>query len=130
MRINKEYREIIRKKYNGYCAYSGTLLKNNWQIDHIVPKYRYECGIVKGNCNNIKNLIPCQGIINHYKRGRDLKEFRQYILTLHLRLKKLPKKTKVIKTINRKKYLYEVANYFNITEDKPFDGIFYFERPV
>lgn len=77
--------------------------------------------------NSIDNLVPSLRIINHYKRDHDLESFRIYIMNLHIRLSKLPKKTSVQRTIERKEYLYNVALLFGITIETPFNGKFYFE---
>jgi 5-methylcytosine-specific restriction endonuclease McrA len=124
-------REQIFNKFNGLCAYSGIPLEADWQIDHIKPKIMYQIGSYpyEGNPNNIDNLVPCQRIINHYKRALPIDTFRTWFLgELHLRLKKLPKNPKVNKSIKHKEYLLKVASYFDITVDKPFSGIFYFEK--
>lgn len=129
MSISKAKRDIVFKKYNGKCAYSGTLLEPDWQIDHVKPKIMYQCGVYKGKDDAIENLVPCQKILNHYKRGLDLEDFRNWYLgKLHIRLSKLPKNPKAERSIKRKEYLLKVASYFDITADKPFDKIFYFER--
>ena len=129
MYISKKDREIIKQKFGGKCAYTGTKLKDDWQIDHIEPLIR--------NCNNtvmfennhkLDSMFPAQKIVNHYKRHLSLESFRTWILGyLHERLKKLPKNPKTEKSIKRKAYLIEVAQLFGITEDKPFSGKFYFE---
>lgn len=123
-------REVIKNKYGGLCAYSGTPLEEDWQVDHIKPKIMYQIGSYpyEGNPDDIENLVPCQRIINHYKRALVLDSFRNWFLgEMHLRLNKLPKNPKVNKSIKRKEYLLKVASYFGITEDKPFNGKFYFE---
>jgi endonuclease I len=130
MKISKKNRELIRIKFNGKCAYTGTELKNDWQIDHVKPRIMYEVGrnTYEGNPNDISNLVPCQRIVNHYKGSLDLENFRNWYLGgLHDRLKKLPKNPKAEKSHKRKAYLLEVAELFGITEDKPFSGEFYFE---
>ena len=120
-------REKVYKKFNGKCAYSGTPLRDDWQIDHLIPKHDFKDKALKG-ADDIENLVPTQKIINHYKRGESLEVFREWKLgKLHERLKKLPKNPKSPKSIKHKEYLLEVANYFGITEDKPFSGKFYFE---
>lgn len=127
--MTKKKREAIKQKYGGRCAYSGTVLDDDWQIDHLIPKRMIiqKYNTIK-NHDNIENLIPCQKIINHYKRSMSLHDFRTwYMKDLHKRLKKLPKNPKVQKSIKHKEYLLKVASYFGITEDKPFSGIFYFE---
>jgi len=123
-------RDIIKNKFNGLCAYSGTPLEDDWQVDHIKPKIMYYIGSCpyQGNPNDIDNLIPAQRIINHYKRSLPLEKFKSWYLGgLHLRLKKLLKNTKTELAKKRKEYLLKIASYFDITEDKPFSGKFYFE---
>lgn len=130
MAISKKQRELIKNKFGGKCAYSGTDLKDDWQIDHVKPRIMYEVGSYpyEGDPNNISNLVPCQRIINHYKRALPLESFRKWLLGgLHERLKKLPKNPKVEKSAKRKAYLLEVAELFQINENKPFCGKFYFE---
>jgi hypothetical protein len=122
-------RDAIYNKYGGKCAYSGTLLEDDWQIDHFIPKCmldRYNPD--KIDPNGLDNLMPTQKVINHYKRGLWLEDFRNLRLkNLHLRLIKLPKSPRVNVSIRRKKYMLKIAGYFGITPDKPFSGKFYFE---
>lgn len=122
-------RERIYNKYNGLCAYSGTKLEDDWQIDHMEPVVRL-CGKKMSPDNdNEENMYPSQKLINHYKHSLSLDDFRNWLLGgLHKRLDKLPKNTRVQKSINRKKYLLKIASYFGITPDKPFDRVFYFEK--
>lgn len=114
-------REIIRNKLNGLCAYTGKPLGEDWQIDHIFPKRR-------GGTDDIDNLLPALKIINHYKRAFDLEGFRKYMLSFHIRLSKVPKNPKSKKGIKRKEYMNKIAEVFNIEVDKPFEGVFYFEK--
>ena len=130
MYISKKNRELIKQKFGGKCAYTGTELLPDWQIDHVKPRIMYEIGAYpyEGNPNDITNLVPCQKIVNHYKRALPLETFRNWFLAgLHERLEKLPKNPKVKKSIKRKAYLLEVAQLFGIEIDKPFSGRFYFE---
>ena len=125
-------RQIVYDKFNGKCAYSGTQLESDWQIDHMESKkinsyFAYKGALDERNVNRIENLMPTQKIINHYKRAFDLALFRDYMKTFHLRLAKLPKNPKVQKSIKHKEYLLEVARLFDITPEKPFSGKFYFE---
>lgn len=138
MHIPKELRQKVYDKYGGRCAYSGTPLKDDWQVDHYYP-VRYcqsrlpsvkskviEKGIT--NPNDLKNLMPAQRIINHYKRALLPDEFKfWYLGGLHERLAALPKNPKTKKSMRHKEYLLEVAELFGITPDKPFSGVFYFE---
>lgn len=132
-------RELVKQKFNGLCAYTGKPLGDDWQVDHVLSKYSFGCSLW-GQCKDIDeynerkkdvdlidNLFPAIKIINHYKRSLDLEGFRDYIKTLHFRIARLPKKTSVERTANRIKYLNTVAELFEITPDKPFSGIFYFE---
>lgn len=123
-------RERIYNKFGGLCAYSGTPLEPDWQIDHIDPVVRnWVDGTMlfpKSDCES--NMVPVQKLINHYKHSISLHEFRTWLLGgLHERLKKLPKNPRTIKGQARKNYMLKIAGYFGITEDKPFNGVFYFE---
>lgn len=119
-------RNIIYSKYNGRCAYTGKPLNDDWQIDHCISK---RIGIMQGiNFYDISNLMPTLRIVNHYKRALDLEGFRKYMINFHKRLAKLPKHTNVPKTMNRIRYMQEVADAFDIAINKPFSGVFFFER--
>jgi len=85
-------------------------------------------GVSFDDVNDIGNLIPAISIINHYKRDRTIEQFREFMLTFHKRLAKLPKKTVVKATERRIKYMKKVAELFEIEVDKPFCGKFYFEN--
>ena len=133
-------REIIYNKFGGKCAYTGKPLDEKWQIDHITPKafegwYYSEISRKAMNCkgddiNSIENLLPALRIVNHYKRAFDLEGFRQYMLTFHLRVAKLPRNPRIEKSKKRKEYMLQVADAFGITSENPFDGIFYFEKEI
>jgi hypothetical protein len=140
MSVSKKTRESVRNKYNGLCAYTGKPLDDKWQVDHVISKFRFGYGI-SGECGTrdeyekklkevdlIDNLLPALRIVNHYKRCKDLELFRSYMLSFHLRLKNLPKNTQAERSISRKEYMFKVADAFDITVTKPFDGIFYFEK--
>ena len=132
-------RELVRQKFNGLCAYSGKPLDDKWQVDHMLSKCRFGYSL-QGKCDtreiyesrlkevhHIDNLLPALRRVNHYKRALDLEGFRKYMLTFHLRLSKLPKKTLSYETHKRIEYMKDIANIFDITVDKPFSGVFYFE---
>jgi len=92
---NKTKRELIKNKFGGLCAYSGTPLDDDWQAEHIVPVYRdlITKEITRKQNDNFDNIVPVQKIINHYKHSLDLETFRNWYLGhLHKRLQKLPKK--------------------------------------
>ena len=129
--MKKSDRELIYNKYDGHCAYSGTLLEADWQIDHIRPVVRnwYDKGIMthkEADC--MDNMVPVQRLINHYKHSYSLYDFRTWLLGgLHKRLKKVPKNPRTERGAKKKAYILKIASYFDITENKPFSGIFYFE---
>ena len=130
MYISKKNREIIKKKFGGKCAYTGTDLLPDWQVDHVSPVIRnwWTSTALFEQCHAIENMVPAQKIVNHYKGSLDLETFRNWFLGgLHERLKKLPKNPKVEKSIKKKAYLLEIARLFDIRPDKPFSGVFYFE---
>ena len=123
-------RERIKNKFGGLCAYSGTVLLDDWQIDHVKPVIRdiKTNKPIRQENENFDNLIPVQKIINHYKGSLNLETFRNWYLgDLHERLKKFPKKTNSIKVIKRKEYLLKVASFFGISEEIAFSGKFHFE---
>lgn len=128
--MNKNKRQLIYNKFNGLCAYTGKPLGDDWQVDHMISKRFALCRAgeyLETDINSFDNLIPALRIVNHYKRAFELEGFRQYMLTFHLRLAKLPKNPLVKSSVRRKEYMYKVADAFEITVDKPFCGIFYFE---
>lgn len=130
MYISKKDREIVRQKFGGRCAYSGTKLEDDWQVDHVKPVRRnwFSNGALFEEDHKLNNMLPAQKIINHYKHSLSLEEFRNwYLKDLHKRLKKLPKNPRTEKSAKKKAYMLRVASYFGITEDKPFSGKFYFE---
>ena len=94
MYISKKKREIIKNKFQGLCAYSGTPLEDDWQVEHVKPVIRnwWAGTSVFPEAHTDDNLVPVQKIINHYKGSLDLETFRDWFLGgLHERLAKLPK---------------------------------------
>lgn len=132
MYISKKDREIIKQKFGGKCAYTGTELMDDWQVDHMesVERNWWTNTAQKGENHNIDNMVPAQRIINHYKHSMGLEQFRDFMKGFHLRIAKLPKNPKVEKSIKRKAYMLEVARLFDITLNKPFSGVFYYETII
>ena len=130
MYISKKNREIIKNMFGCKCAYTGTDLLSDWQVDHVKAVRRNwmlnNSAIFEQN-HNLENMFPSQRIINHYKHSMNLEEFRCFMKDFHIRLSKLPKNSKIEKTIKRKAYMLEIARLFDITTEKPFSGKFYFE---
>lgn len=129
--MTKKQRQQIYEKFDGKCAYSGKPLDDKWQVDHVIPRNSHHYLVVSVDSpfdvDHMDNLLPTLRRLNHYKRAKDLNEWRQYLMSLHERLKKLPKNTRVEKSRARKEYLLDVAEAFGITVDEPFNGTFYFE---
>ncbi|MCK9164032.1 MAG: hypothetical protein M0O93_06775 [Bacteroidales bacterium] len=122
-------KERIYQKYDGKCVYSGTPLEKDWQIDHVQPIRRNIDGSCLNPINDTEiNLVPTQKLINHYKGSMTLQEFRERLNNLHLVLIKLPKNPRTEKSWKRTIYMITIADYFGITPNSPFNGIFYFEN--
>lgn len=135
MGISKKTRQLVYDKFDGKCAYTGKPLGNDWQVDHAIPKYMFPLiegwdgvGVEDLKVDDFSNLLPALKIVNHYKRAKTINSFRAYLMNFHLRLAKLPKKPTVQKSVNRIKYMNDIASAFDITVDKPFSGVFYFEK--
>ena len=130
MYISKKNRELVRNMFDCKCAYTGTELQSDWQIDHVNAVRRNwwlnNSAMFEEN-HKLENMLPAQRIINHYKHSMDLEQFRDFMCDFHSRIKKLPINPKVEKSIKRKAYMLEIARLFGITTDKAFSGIFYFE---
>lgn len=130
MYISKKDRELIKQKFSGKCAYSGTDLEPDWQVDHMVPVVRnwWTNTVVFEDAHNLDNMVPVQKLINHYKGSISLEDFRTWLLGgLHVRLTKVPKNPRTEKGAKKKAYILKIASYFGITENNPFSGKFYFE---
>lgn len=120
-------KQQVYEKFNGKCAYTGKPLEEDWQIDHICSRFEWSYFNKEGDVNDLSNLFPALRIVNHYKRSMNIDQFRSYMTKFHIRLSKLPKTTSVDKTKKRILYMNSVAQAFDITIDKPFTGVFYFE---
>ena len=119
MGINKKKRERVWLKYDKHCAYCGKELEyKEMQVDHIRPKkiFKWTKGTKPDyDVDDEINLNPSCRRCNHYKRTRTLEGFRKLMITLHERI--------------NEHYINKVAiDYGVITEVKPFDGLFYFEK--
>jgi len=106
-------RQAVYQKYDGHCAYCGKEIEyKEMQVDHLHPKARWYGA---GDVDSFENLLPSCRRCNHYKRVYILEEFRRMMFTLHERVSA--------------QYITKVAIDYGIVEIKPFDGLFYFERP-
>ena len=126
--IKPSKRKRVLMKYGGRCAYSGTLLGDDWEVDHLIPYS--EITTVENypiKADNIINLMPCQRVINEHKSHMSLEEFRDKILkNLHRKLAEI-KYANLHHYSRKDKSTIELASYFGITEEMPFTGKFYFE---
>lgn len=105
------HREKILYKYNSKCGYCGKSISfKEMQIDHINPLRTAKDNSVF----DFDNLMPSCMRCNHYKRAKNLEQFRDYMLSLHERI------------IND--YKNKVAIDYNIVTVNAFSGVFYFEK--
>lgn len=110
--MRKNDRAKIYMKYNQRCAYCGRPIEyKDMQVDHIDPQRRF---IEKDIADRPENLNPSCRRCNHYKREQTIEVFRETMLTLHERVRKI--------------YICKVAEDYGIIEVKPWDGIFYYEK--
>ncbi len=101
-------RAKIHAKYNGCCAYCGKgITIKEMQVDHIKPKW-------DGGTDAEDNLNPSCRRCNHYKREKNLEQFRLAMKTLHERVSAI--------------YISKVAIDYGIITVQPFDGLFHFEK--
>lgn len=108
--MTKKDRIDVYGKYGGHCGYCGKIiLVGEMQIDHINPKWSAKDVSVF----HFDNLMPSCRRCNHYKREKDLEQFREFMMTLHERI------------VND--YKNKVAIDYGIISIQPFNGIFYFE---
>lgn len=130
MYTSPKLRNHVFLKFNGRCAYSGTILESDWQVDHLVPLHRSPGldPITALHLHDLPNLMPCQRLINHFKANHSLSAFRTYQLgQLHILLDLFPEYPTSDRALKRKVYCTRIAQYFGITASKPFPGVFYFE---
>lgn len=103
--------------------------KGLWQTFHdctyIPPKQ-----VPHPDCNKIENLVPALRIVNHYKRGLDVEGFRKYMKGFHTRLKRYKLGKGGPAAQKQSRYMWDVADAFGITLEKPFSGVFYFETII
>ena len=106
-------RNKVYDKYNKRCGYCGKHLEiKEMQIDHISPKWSAKDSSVF----EFENLMPSCRRCNHYKREKNLEQFRLFMLALHERI--------------QNDYKNKVALDYGIISIKPFNGVFFFEKPL
>ena len=119
-------REKVFQKFNGRCAYSGAILPEKWEIDHLTPVQRKVKGVDIVEKNKIENLMPTFKFLNMFKKNRDLEAWRNYLLGFHKRIGR--GKVNGVDMRMRAKNTEKLLNVFNIKKDNPFSGVFYFEK--
>lgn len=126
-------RDKVKEKFGGRCAYCGSLLEHDWQVDHKISLMYWSYGKQQGDVQDMANLVPACRICNHYKRSKMVESighhigYRDYMLKFHIRLGKLPKNTEVDRTQRRKVYMQCIADRYNIAADRPWSGVFYMD---
>ena len=117
MALSKSVREAVHKKFDGRCAYCGTIIEyKQMQVDHYYPqcKAKFYKNRFRIDVHAADNLMPACRRCNHYKRARTPKQFRELMQGLHERLEAI--------------YILKVAVDFGMATIRPFDGRFYFEK--
>jgi len=105
-------RKKIYTKCGGKCGYCGKDIEfKEMQVDHMHPKCYTKHTIP---VNHPDNLMPSCRQCNHYKRADTVEGFRVTMANLHKRVAKI--------------YIFKVAQNFGMTDIKPFDRRFYFEK--
>ena len=112
MYISKKNREIVRRKYDGKCAYCGIKLIKGWHVDHIKPQ-------TFGGTNDLENLNPSCKDCNNYKCHTDLEGYRNQ---LHNLLNRKPE------YLFKSKTKMKVAINMGSIQHTIWDGKFYFEN--
>lgn len=133
-RVSKEETiNKIKNRFNGYCAYSGKPLDDNWEIDYLFPLSdkiwgRNMAALLGINFkkDSIYNKVPCCSIVRYFKVGSNTTQFKNFLLQVHLEAFKDPNNLQ--KDIVRKEKLKELCALFDIEQDKPFCGKFYYEK--
>ena len=150
--MKKKTREQVFKKFDGHCAYCGEEIEyDKMQVDHIKPAdnlrlYKEYLKLAKSeegneiqranwlriaeNCKKkvicdfgslknvdaIENLLPACADCNMYKSSFSVEQYRKTVKTLHLRMK------------YKSRMKLELFRKYNVKENQPFDGVFYFEK--
>lgn len=112
-------RKKVYEKCDGHCGYCGKKIEfKQMQVDHIVPKWMHFHHLKNYDkdfkINDFKNLMPSCRSCNHYKREKNLEQFREYMIALHERVEK--------------NYINKVAIDYGIISLQKFDGVFFFEK--
>ena len=81
MKLTKTQRKELKQKYDGRCAYCGSVLGDKWHADHLDAVVR---DLVTGKPekpeNDVyENLMPACTACNHNKRSMSLESWRDLL---------------------------------------------------
>ena len=95
MKVSKQQRETVFKKYGGKCSYCGCELQKGWHVDHIEPTFHnwsdedVKLHLKKGRgLNVIENYNPACPRCNRWKSTWNIEQFRNEISKQIERLKR------------------------------------------
>jgi 5-methylcytosine-specific restriction endonuclease McrA len=126
--LSKAEREQVRMKCRGRCAYCGTVLDKNWQVDHLLPLQRiskYVPGsyrlVPTGEAHfperhTLDNCMPSCRRCNNDKSDSSLEGWRSRLEDSHARLE-------------RNYATYYHALRFGLIRPAEPRVVFFFERP-
>ncbi len=116
--MTKKERQLIFEKYNGRCAYCGSMLTRGWHVDHLKPirrkKYnKGECRYPEREC--IDNFMPACASCNINKHALKLEDFRQLVAGF-------------MKHLNERNTQYKIAKRYGLVIEQENTVVFYFEK--
>ena len=81
MKLTKTQRKELKQKYDGRCAYCGSVLGDKWHADHLDAVVR---DLVTGKPENpehdvIENLMPACRVCNNNKHSFTLEFWRKQL---------------------------------------------------
>ena len=106
--MKKEFRDIIRNKFGGKCAYCGVKLGKLFHVDHVTAKYR-------GGENVEENYFPACPRCNKRKDTFSVEEFRAQIQNQ-------------VSVLRRNLPLFRFAEDFGLIEEVSKPVKFWFEK--
>lgn len=109
----------LSKQYARHARRMGE--KTNRGIYYMDIAERMKKRVIKefGNLKNVdapENLLPACFECNNYKHAMELEHFREFMKTLHLRMK------------YKSRMKLELFRKYRVSEGIPWDGKFYFEK--
>lgn len=115
MSINKQRRKQIWDKSKGKCWYCGDKLKDDWHVDHVIPKaMTYLQDQERHMQDGIDNLVPSCPPCNMLKHCYPLEKFRCIVKSQ-------------IEKCNANCTHYRTAKRYKLIKEQPKEIVFYFE---